>query len=92
MTPAADLVDFLRTAHAVHAQDGPEPGRVVARQGGRAVSVVLVGRQWFRSVPRGRGTDLLPLHWRGMEWSVVRVVAKELGAPSADNDEQEDQE
>lgn len=39
----------------------------------------------------GRGADLLPLHWRGMEWRVARAVATELAAPDVDN-EQEDQQ
>ncbi|WP_198662408.1 hypothetical protein [Nocardiopsis sp. TNDT3] len=77
-SPLSDLMDFLRTSHGVRAEAGPLPGYVTASSEGRSVTVLLVGRQWFRQIAAERGNTLVPLHWHGMEWSVARTVAKTL--------------
>lgn len=76
--PLSDLVDFLRTAHGVTANEGPEPGRVVAEANGRTVAVLLVGGRWYREWRMANGRDLEPIHPRGMEWPVARTVAETL--------------
>lgn len=77
--PLLELVDFLRTTHGVQAETGAAPGRVTASSGGRDVAVVLVGQRWFRETRAdNESRTLSPIHPRGMEWSVARVIAEAL--------------
>ena len=78
-TPASDLVRLLQARHGITAGRGPEPGRVVARDGSRTVTVALVGGRWFRQhTSRDGRRALSPLASVGGEWLVAREVAAEL--------------
>ncbi|WP_047871787.1 hypothetical protein [Nocardiopsis sp. RV163] len=69
----------LEAGHGLKAEEVPESGHVVARLGGRSVTVALVDGRWFRRHTAQDGRSALsPLHHAGREFSVAHSVAAEL--------------
>ncbi|WP_435108772.1 hypothetical protein [Nocardiopsis synnemataformans] len=77
--PAAELVRLLEARHGIEAEETSESGCVVARGGGRTVTVALVSGRWCRAHTSYDGRRALaPLYPAGREASVARSIAAEL--------------